>query len=110
MVVDAQLDPAHIALILPGQHSRGSHIHCDQDGILGGYVHRQPPMEPGKPGRGLRIAQNVAGLAQSPQTQAQGGTAAQSIAVGAAVGQKAEVIVFRQETGCFKSRQCLHRG
>ena len=109
VMVDPQSDMAQVLLKSLGQHLGGGHVGGHEDRALLGLLHGQPLMEPLEPGGDLAVGQDEAGLAQAPEPQAQGRGGADGIAVGAAVGQQAEVIPLQEPPGGIIPRQ-RHRG
>ena len=108
VVVDPQGDAVSVLRKCLRQHALRCGIHCNQNITLRHLLCGQTLVEMGIFFRDLRIAKNVGSLAQLPQTSAQQGSAAQGVAVGTAVGEDHEVILFVQELSCLFSRQNLH--
>ena len=57
----------------------------------------------------IPVFENVGGLAQLSQAQAQGGGGADGVAVGAAVGQDDVIVMAHQPLGALSPRHCAHR-
>ena len=109
MVVDAKVNPAQQMLKGNGQHTGRGHINGDNGISLLCIFLGQTLIEPAEMVCDLRIAQHMGGFAHLAQTQTQGCRRAQSIAVGTAVGQDAEIVMIQQIFCALIPGQILHR-
>ena len=101
MVVNAKLDVPGKVTKLGREHTGGSHVGSDEEGVFGDFFHGQALQEPGKPGCYLGIFQNPGGFPQEPESPAQGGGAAQGVPVGPPVGEDQKPVMVPQEPGGF---------
>ena len=104
MVVDGQIDaPLQPGLTGVGEETDGGNVHADH--LLGRIALRgqQALQIGGKKVGGPGLGTDIGGLAQAAKGAAQGGGAANSIAVGTAVGQDEELIpALEPGGGLFK--------
>ena len=100
VVVNGQVYPLQILLGVVREQPPGGHIHRHH-GLRTKILRGQQALQiGGEQGGGLRVGEHMGGLAQVPQTPAQGGGAAHRVPVRAHVGEdQIAVVVFEKFSG-----------
>ena len=105
VVVDAQIHTVSQIRMGSGEHMILGHIHRHDQIAVAGLLHGQS-LEQGRQLRGdFRIVENAGILADGAQGQAQSRGGAHGVAVRAAVGQDAVIVVFVEVIRDLSSRQ-----